>query len=59
MLGPAESSVFEQKFDDYARRTVLGERRDLERVLHGIAHLALAALAFLRPDNLATDTWLG
>lgn len=59
VLGPAESSVFEQKFDDYARRTVLGERRDLERVLHGIAHLAIAALAFLRPDDLATDTYVG
>ena len=51
VLGPAESSVFEQKFDDYARRTVLGERRDLERVLHGIAHLAIAALAFPRPGR--------
>jgi hypothetical protein len=33
VLGPGESSVFEQKFDDYARGAVLGERRDLERVL--------------------------
>lgn len=59
VLGPAEDSVFGQKFDDYARRVVLGERRDLERVLHGIAHLAIAALAFPRPDDLATDTYIG
>lgn len=59
VLGPAEDSVFGQKFDDYARRTMPGERRDLERVLHGIAHLAIAALAFPRPDDLATDTYVG
>lgn len=59
VLGPGEGSVFEQKFDDYARRAVLGERRDLERVLHGIAHLAIAALAFPRPDDLAADTYVG
>jgi hypothetical protein len=59
VLGPGESSVFEQKFDDYARRAVLGERRDLERLLHGIAHLAIAALAFPRPDDLAFNTYVG
>ena len=59
VLGPGEGSVFEQRFDDYARRAVLGERRDLERVLHGIAHLAIAALAFPRPDDLAADTYVG
>lgn len=59
VLGPAEDSVFEQKFDAYARRAALGERRDLERVLHGVAHLAIAALAFPRPDDLATDTYVG
>jgi hypothetical protein len=59
VLGPTEDSVFEQKFDDYARRSMTGERRDLERVLHGIAHLAIAALAFPRPDDLANDTYVG
>ena len=59
VLGPGEGSVFEQKFDDYARRAVLGERRDLERVPHGIAHLAIAALAFPRPDDLAAGTYVG
>ena len=59
MLGPGDGSVFEQKFDEYARRAVLGERRDLERLLHGVAHLAIAALAFPRPDDLAADTYVG
>jgi hypothetical protein len=59
VLGPGEGSVFEQKFDEYARRAVLGERRDVERLLHGIAHLAIAALAFPRPDDLAADTYVG
>lgn len=59
VLGPGMGSVFEQRFDDYTRRAVLGERRDLERVLHGIAHLAIAALAFPRPDDLAADTYVG
>jgi hypothetical protein len=59
VLGPADGSVFEQKFDDYARRASLGERREVERVLHGLAHLAVAAIAFPRPDDLASDTYVG
>lgn len=59
VLGPQDDSVFEQKLDEYARRAVLGERRDLEKVLHGLAHLAVAALAFPRPHDLAADTYVG
>jgi hypothetical protein len=59
VLGPVEDSVFGQKFEDYARRAAFGERRDLERILHGIAHMAIAALAFPRPDDLATETYVG
>jgi hypothetical protein len=59
VLGPVADSVFEQRFDDYAKRAVLGERRDLEKILHGLAHIAIAALAFPRPDDLATDTYVG
>jgi hypothetical protein len=59
VLGPAEESVFEQKFDDYARRAMTGERRDLERVLQGVAHIAVAALSFPRPDDLANETYVG
>lgn len=56
---PSGTGTKTQKFDDYARRPVLGERRDLERVLHGLAHLAIPALAFPRPDDLAADTYVG
>lgn len=59
VLGPQEDSVFEQRLDEYARRAALGERRELEKVLHGLAHLAAAALAFPRPDDLAADTYVG
>lgn len=59
VLGPVTDSVFEQKIDDYARRAILGDRRDQEKVLHGIAHIAIAALAYPRPDDLATDTYVG
>lgn len=59
VLGPAPESVFEQKFDEYSRRVSLGERRELEKVLHGLTHLAVAALAFPRPDDLAADTYVG
>jgi hypothetical protein len=59
VLGPVSDSVFEQKFDEYARRASLGERREIERVLHGLAHLAIAAIAFPRPDDLAADTYVG
>jgi hypothetical protein len=59
VLGPTEDSVFEQKFDEYARRALLGASRDLERVLHGVAHVAIAALAFPRPDDLANEAYVG
>jgi hypothetical protein len=59
VLGPMTESVFEQRFDDYSRRVSLGERRDLMKVLHGLAHIAIAALAFPRPDDLAADTYVG
>lgn len=59
VLGPTDGSAFEQKFDEYARRTLSGERPEAQRVLHGIAHLAIAAIAFPRPDDLAADTYVG
>jgi hypothetical protein len=59
VLGPVTDSMFEQKLEDYARRAVMGERRDLEKVLHGLAHMAIAALVFPRPDDLANDTYVG
>jgi hypothetical protein len=59
VLGPTTDSMFEQRLEDYARRAVMGERRDLEKVLHGLAHMAIAALVFPRPDDLANDTYVG
>ena len=59
VLAAQPGSVFEIKMDDYARQAKLRERRDTEKVLHGIAHLAIAALAFPRPDDLANDQYVG
>lgn len=52
-------SVFATKLDDYAKYLVAKERRDMQKVLHGIAHLAIAALSFPRADDLADDTYVG
>ncbi|MFF1305881.1 hypothetical protein [Streptomyces sp. NPDC058307] len=50
-------SVFETKIEDYVR--VARQRGEGERLLHGIIHLAVAALAFPRPDDLANDGYTG
>jgi hypothetical protein len=57
VLAANHDSAFEIKMDGYARQ--LRERRDVERALHGIIHLAVAALAFPRPADLANDTYVG
>ena len=44
--------------DEYARRTVLANRQ-ADKVMHGLAHLAVAALAFPRADDLGDDTYVG
>jgi hypothetical protein len=59
VLAAQEDSVFEIKMDEYARRTAVGGRRAAEKVLHGIIHMAVAALGFPRPDDLADDTYVG
>ncbi|GIE90724.1 hypothetical protein [Actinoplanes regularis] len=59
VLAAQSGSAFEIKMDDYARQAKLRERRDTEKVLHGIAHLAVAALSFPRPDDLANDQYVG
>ncbi len=58
VLAAVEESVFEIKMDEYARRTALASRQ-ADRVLHGLAHLAAAALAFPRPDDLGNDSYVG
>jgi hypothetical protein len=57
VLAATEESLFTVRMDDYARRTAVRDRG--ERVLHGLIHLAVAALAFPRPDDLANDTYVG
>ncbi|TXJ71799.1 hypothetical protein E2C11_34005 [Streptomyces lavendulae] len=52
----AEDSVFAVRMGDYARRTTADSG---DRFLHGLAHLAVAALAFPRPEDLADDGYIG
>ncbi|MBP2365550.1 hypothetical protein JOF36_001246 [Pseudonocardia parietis] len=58
VLAATEGSIFEIRMDSYARRTALTNRQ-ADKVLHGIAHLAVAALAFPRPDDLGDDSYVG
>jgi hypothetical protein len=58
VLAAMTDSVFEVKIDEYARRVNLRDR-SVEKVLHGLIHLAIAALCFPRPDDLADDTYIG
>ncbi|MFE1246574.1 hypothetical protein [Streptomyces sp. NPDC058735] len=52
----AEDSVFAVRMGDYARRTSADGG---DRFLHGLAHLAVAALAFPRPEDLADEGYIG
>ncbi|NUU20704.1 MAG: hypothetical protein HOV68_04175 [Streptomycetaceae bacterium] len=52
----AEDSVFAVRMSDYARRA---SSESADRFLHGLAHLAIAALAFPRPEDLAEDSYVG
>src|SRR5690349_4900832 len=58
VIASTEDSVFAVKMTDYARRTG-GEGKAAERVLHALAHLGAATLAFPRPADLANETYLG
>ncbi|WP_405951069.1 hypothetical protein OG588_37330 [Streptomyces prunicolor] len=57
VLAAVTGSVFETRIEDYARRS--HHRNEGERALHGIIHLAVAALAFPRPADLADDGYIG
>ncbi|MQA62979.1 MAG: hypothetical protein GEU86_16150 [Actinophytocola sp.] len=59
VLAATDESVFEIKMDSYARQSKIRERRETEKVMHGVIHLASAALGFPRPDDLANDTYVG
>ena len=52
----AEDSVFAVRMGDYARRA---HTDSTDRFLHGLAHLAVAAMAFPRPEDLADDGYIG
>lgn len=56
-LAALPSSVYETRIEDYVR--VVKQRGEGERLLHGIIHLAVAALAFPRPADLANDGYTG
>ena len=58
VLAAQPGSLFETKMDDYVRMASR-ENRDREKVLHGIVHLAAAALCFPRADDLADDAYIG
>ncbi len=51
-----EDSVFAVRMGDYARRA---SSDSADRFLHGLAHLAVAAMAFPRPEDLADDSYIG
>ena len=55
-LAAADDSVFAVRMGDYARRA---SSEASDRILHGLAHLAVAALAFPRPEDLADDGYVG
>ncbi|EST37122.1 membrane protein [Streptomycetaceae bacterium MP113-05] len=55
-VAAAEDSVFAVRMGDYARRATADSG---DRFLHGLAHLAVAAMAFPRPEDLADDGYLG
>ena len=55
-LAAAEDSVFAVRMGDYARRATADSA---DRFLHGLAHLAAAAMAFPRPEDLADDGYIG
>ncbi|MEU7048436.1 hypothetical protein [Streptomyces eurythermus] len=56
-LAALPNSIFETKIEDYVR--VARQRGEGERLLHGIIHLAVAALAYPRPADLANDGYTG
>lgn len=55
-VAAAEDSVFAVRMGDYSRRAA---SESTDRFLHGLAHLAVAALAFPRPEDLADEGYLG
>jgi len=55
-VAAAEDSVFAVRMGDYSRRAASDSS---DRFLHGLAHLATAAMAFPRPEDLSDDGYIG
>ncbi|MBB1256217.1 hypothetical protein [Streptomyces alkaliterrae] len=55
-VAAGEDSVFAVRMGDYARRATADSA---DRFLHGLAHLAVAVMAFPRPEDLADDGYIG
>ncbi|MFG2916813.1 hypothetical protein ACGF0D_28495 [Kitasatospora sp. NPDC048298] len=55
-VAAGEDSLFAVRLGDYSRRAA---SESTDRFLHGLAHLAVAAMAFPRPEDLADDGYLG
>lgn len=57
IVASTTDSVFAMSVTDYAKRTAL--QKASERVLHALAHLGVATLAFPRPADLANPAYVG
>ncbi|TWD84501.1 hypothetical protein FB561_5692 [Kribbella amoyensis] len=58
VVASTDESVFAIKMTDYAKRTG-GEGKAAERVIHALAHLGAAALAYPRPADLSNPAYVG
>ncbi|MFD3400096.1 hypothetical protein ACFWUU_05455 [Kribbella sp. NPDC058693] len=58
VVASTEESVFAIKMTDYAKRTG-GEGKAAERVIHALAQLGAAALAYPRPADLSNAAYVG
>ncbi|GAA1594154.1 hypothetical protein [Actinoplanes couchii] len=58
VVASTDESVFAIRAGDYWRRAG-GDGKASDRVLHALAHLGAATMAFPRPADLANETYLG
>ncbi|WP_138733589.1 hypothetical protein [Modestobacter excelsi] len=58
VVASTEDSPFAIRMTDYARRTS-SEGKAAERVVHALAHLGAATLAYPRPADLADESYIG
>ncbi len=58
VVASTTDSVFAVRMTEYARRTG-GEGKAAERVLHALAHLGVAVMAYPRPADLSNPAYVG